>query len=84
MCLQKDNTSFTRQPAGRYTGSAGRISNSSLGGGYVSFAVDPYPSGGALLANLIQNPSLGKNPTGWINWLHNPWSWFYNHGICYI
>ena len=50
---------LARQPAGRYTGSAGRISNSSLGGGYVSFAVDPSgPSGGALLANLIQNPSL--------------------------
>jgi biopolymer transport protein ExbB len=50
---------LARQPAGRYTSSAGRISNSDLGGGYISFAVDPSgPSGGALLANLIQNPSL--------------------------
>lgn len=50
---------LARQPAGRYTSSAGRVSGAEVGGGYVSFAVDPSgPSGGALLANLIQNPSL--------------------------
>jgi len=50
---------LARQPAGRYTSSAGRISDADAGAGYVSFSVDPSgPSGGALLANLIQNPSL--------------------------
>ena len=50
---------LARQPAGRYTSSAGRISNADAGAGYVSFSIDPSgPSGGALLANLIQNPSL--------------------------
>jgi len=50
---------LARQPAGRYTSSAGRVSGAEAGGGYVSFSVDPSgPSGGALLANLIQNPSL--------------------------
>lgn len=50
---------LARQPAGRYTSSAGRISDANEGAGYVSFSVDPSgPSGGALLANLIQNPSL--------------------------
>lgn len=50
---------LARQPAGRYTSSAGRVSGAEVGGGYVSFSVDPSgPSGGALLANLIQNPSL--------------------------
>lgn len=50
---------LARQPAGRYTGSASRVSNADTASGYVSFSVDPSgPSGGALLANLIQNPSL--------------------------
>ena len=50
---------LARQPAGRYTSSAGRISDADAGAGYVSFSIDPSgPSGGALLANLIQNPSL--------------------------
>ncbi len=50
---------LARQPAGRYTSSAGRISDADVSSGYVSFSVDPSgPSGGALLANLVQNPSL--------------------------
>ena len=50
---------LARQPAGRYTSSAGRVSNAYASSGYVSFSVDPSgPSGGALLANLVQNPSL--------------------------
>lgn len=50
---------LARQPAGRYTNSADRISDADLSSGYVSFSVDPSgPSGGALLANLVQNPSL--------------------------
>ena len=50
---------LARQPAGRYTSSAGRISDADASSGYVSFSVDPSgPSGGALLANLVQNPSL--------------------------
>ena len=50
---------LARQPAGRYTSSAGRVSNADVSSGYVSFSVDPSgPSGGALLANLVQNPSL--------------------------
>ena len=50
---------LARQPAGRYTSSAGRVSNADTSSGYVSFSVDPSgPSGGALLANLVQNPSL--------------------------
>lgn len=50
---------LARQPAGRYTNSAGRVSNADASSGYVSFSVDPSgPSGGALLANLVQNPSL--------------------------
>ena len=52
---------LARQPAGRYTSSAGRVSNADASNGYVSFSVDPSgPSGGALLANLVQNPSLGE------------------------
>ena len=52
---------LARQPAGRYTSSAGRISSADVSSGYVSFSVDPSgPSGGALLANLVQNPSLGE------------------------
>ncbi len=50
---------LARQPAGRYTSSAGRVSGADTSSGYVSFSVDPSgPSGGALLANLVQNPSL--------------------------
>ena len=50
---------LARQPAGRYTSSAGRVSNADASSGYVSFSVYPSgPSGGALLANLVQNPSL--------------------------
>ena len=50
---------LARQPAGRYTSSAGRVSSADASSGYVSFSVDPSgPSGGALLANLVQNPSL--------------------------
>ena len=50
---------LARQPASRYTSSAGRVSNADASSGYVSFSIDPSgPSGGALLANLIQNPSL--------------------------
>ena len=50
---------LARQPAGRYTSSAGRVSDADASSGYVSFSVDPSgPSGGALLANLVQNPCL--------------------------
>jgi len=50
---------LARQPAGRYTNSADRLSDADTSSGYVSFSVDPSgPSGGALLANLVQNPSL--------------------------
>jgi|TARA_B100001540_G_scaffold161323_1_gene142758 biopolymer transport protein ExbB len=50
---------LARQPAGRYTSSASRLSEADSSSGYVSFSVDPSgPSGGALLANLVQNPSL--------------------------
>ena len=50
---------LARQPAGRYTNSADRLSDADASSGYVSFSVDPSgPSGGALLANLVQNPSL--------------------------
>ena len=50
---------LARQPAGRYTSTAGDISDANVSSGYVGFSVDPSgPSGGALLANLVQNPSL--------------------------
>jgi len=50
---------LARQPAGRYTGTAGDVSEADASYGYVGFSVDPSgPSGGALLANLVQNPSL--------------------------
>ena len=50
---------LARQPAGRYTSTAGDVSEADVGSGYVGFSVDPSgPSGGALLANLVQNPSL--------------------------
>ena len=47
-----------RQPAGRYTKSAKNL-GSAAGGEQVKFGVDPTgPTGGSLLANLIQTPSL--------------------------
>ena len=47
-----------RQPAGRYTKSAQNLRDAS-GGEQVKFGVDPTgPTGGSLLANLIQTPSL--------------------------
>jgi biopolymer transport protein ExbB len=47
-----------RQPAGRYTKTAKAIGNADIGD-QVKFGVDPTgPTGGSLLANLIQTPSL--------------------------
>ena len=47
-----------RQPAGRFTKTAKRIGNAEVGD-QVRFGVDPTgPTGGSLLANLIQTPSL--------------------------
>jgi len=47
-----------RQPAGRYTKTASKIGNADPGD-QVKFGVDPTgPTGGSLLANLIQTPSL--------------------------
>lgn len=47
-----------RQPAGRYTKTASKIGDASVGD-QVKFGVDPTgPTGGSLLANLIQTPSL--------------------------
>jgi biopolymer transport protein ExbB len=47
-----------RQPAGRYTKTAKAIGNASIGD-QVRFGIDPTgPTGGSLLANLIQTPSL--------------------------
>ena len=49
-----------RQPAGRYTKSAKNLA-SAVGGEQVKFGVDPTgPTGGSLLANLIQTPSLAE------------------------
>ena len=49
-----------RQPAGRYTKSAKNL-GSAAGGEQVKFGVDPTgPTGGSLLANLIQTPSLAE------------------------
>ncbi len=49
-----------RQPAGRYTKTAKNIGNAELGE-QVKFGVDPTgPTGGSLLANLIQTPSLAE------------------------
>ena len=49
-----------RQPAGRYTKTAKNIGNASAGE-EVKFGVDPTgPTGGSLLANLIQTPSLAE------------------------
>ena len=47
-----------RQPAGRYTKTAKAVGNAAVGD-QVKFGVDPTgPTGGSLLANLIQTPSL--------------------------
>lgn len=47
-----------RQPAGRYTKTASKIGDASVGE-QVKFGIDPTgPTGGSLLANLIQTPSL--------------------------
>jgi len=47
-----------RQPAGRYTKTAKAVGNASVGD-QVRFGIDPtWPTGGSLLANLIQTPSL--------------------------
>ena len=49
-----------RQPAGRYTKTAKNIGNAQVGD-QVKFGVDPTgPTGGSLLANLIQTPSLAE------------------------
>ena len=49
-----------RQPAGRYTKTAKNIGNADVGE-QVKFGVDPTgPTGGSLLANLIQTPSLAE------------------------
>lgn len=47
-----------RQPAGRYTKTASKVGEANAGD-QVKFGVDPTgPTGGSLLANLIQTPSL--------------------------
>ena len=47
-----------RQPAGRYTKTASKVGDA-ISGEQVKFGVDPTgPTGGSLLANLIQTPSL--------------------------
>jgi biopolymer transport protein ExbB len=49
-----------RQPAGRYTKTAKRIGDAEVGE-QVRFGIDPTgPTGGSLLANLIQTPSLAE------------------------
>ena len=49
-----------RQPAGRYTKTAKRIGDAEIGE-QVRFGIDPTgPTGGSLLANLIQTPSLAE------------------------
>ena len=49
-----------RQPAGRYTKTAKKVGNADPGE-QVKFGVDPTgPTGGSLLANLIQTPSLAE------------------------
>ena len=49
-----------RQPAGRYTKTAKRIGDAVVGE-QVRFGIDPTgPTGGSLLANLIQTPSLAE------------------------
>ena len=52
-----------RQPAGRYTKTANKVGEASVGE-QVKFGVDPTgPTGGSLLANLIQTPSLLESST---------------------
>ena len=47
-----------RQPAGRYTKTANSVGNAEVGE-QVRFGIDPTgPTGGSLLANLIQTPSI--------------------------
>ena len=47
-----------RQPAGRYTKTANSVGNAEVGE-IVRFGIDPTgPTGGSLLANLIQTPSI--------------------------
>ena len=49
-----------RQPAGRYTKTAKSVGNAQVGE-QVKFGIDPTgPTGGSLLANLIQTPSLAE------------------------
>ena len=49
-----------RQPAGRYTKTAKNIGQAEVGE-QVKFGIDPTgPTGGSLLANLIQTPSLAE------------------------
>ena len=49
-----------RQPAGRFTKTAKTVGNADVGE-QVRFGVDPTgPTGGSLLANLIQTPSLAE------------------------
>ena len=49
-----------RQPEGRYTRTANNIASASSGE-QVTFGIDPTgPTGGSLLANLIQTPSLSE------------------------
>ena len=49
-----------RQPAGRFTKTAKSVGNADVGE-QVRFGVDPTgPTGGSLLANLIQTPSLAE------------------------
>ena len=49
-----------RQPAGRYTKTAKNVGNAESGE-QVKFGVDPTgPTGGSLLANLIQTPSIAE------------------------
>ena len=50
-----------RQPAGRYTKTAKKIGQADPGPEPIKFGVDPTgPTGGSLLANLIQTPSLAE------------------------
>ena len=51
---------LSRQPAGRYTKTAKKVGNAT-NGDEVKFGIDPTgPTGGSLLANLIQTPSLAE------------------------
>ena len=53
-----------RQPAGRYTKTASKIGGASVGE-QVKFGIDPTgPTGGSLLANLIQTPSCERAQQG--------------------